>query len=225
MVQRANRGAWDAETLDLSFCESLSASPRCISAVILGLDPRTQASLHHVRVAPARAAILDRTCRSSRDEWTCGSLSPSLAGRLDTSCLPPAQPRCTGARAVLPGGRRWSGSPSAGSRNPPAGAASPSALLTPRESAPRRRGRMRYTAYIPSLSTLASRPGLARPSTKAAPNAQPPTSRPRMDVDGRAKPGHDGWVGRACFEARLWLAPQHESVGRRRPCSSQHSSS
>ncbi len=108
---------------------------------------------HHVRVSPARAAILDRTCRSSRDEWTSGGASPPLAGRLDTPCLPPAQPRCTGARAVVPGGRRWSGSPSAGSRNPPAGAASPSAPLTPRESAPRRRGHQRYTAYIPNMSS------------------------------------------------------------------------
>jgi hypothetical protein len=33
--------------------------------------------------------------------------------------------------------------------------------------------------------------GLARPSTKDAPNARPLTLRPRVDVDGRAKPGHD----------------------------------
>jgi hypothetical protein len=63
------------------------------------------------------------------------------------------KPRCTGAQVVMPGGRRWSGSPSAGSRNPPAGAASSSTLLTPRESAPRRKGQNRYTAYIPSLSS------------------------------------------------------------------------
>jgi hypothetical protein len=82
---------------------------------------------------PARAAILHRTCRSS-------ALPPLRTER--------PKPCCTGARAVVPGGRRWSGSPSAGSRNPPAGAASSSAFNdASRERPSAKRIRALYCIY------------------------------------------------------------------------------
>ena len=72
---------------------------------------------------------------------------------------------------------------------------SSSALLTPRESAPRRRGRMRYTAYIPTLSSRSCSPShlvvLRRPASAGRLEGRQKTS-----AATRSRP-------RACFETAL----------------------